>query len=60
MATSLLQNIITSPVNATSWPACEKLARVRPKFVLTRVLVLVRVNKVGSNPGLFVPCKQGL
>ena len=47
----ILQNTITSPARATSWPVCEKLTRVRSRFVFTRVLVFGRVNKVGSNPG---------
>ena len=46
------QKKITSPVNATSWSACEKLTRVRPKFVFTRVFVFCPCEQSRVEPGL--------
>ena len=40
-----------------SWPACFcflKLTRVHPRFVFTRLLVFVRVNKSRVEPGLVL------
>ena len=39
-------------MNTTSWPACEELTRVRPKFVFTRVFVFCPCEQNWVEPGL--------
>ena len=47
-------DLITSPGNANSWPACEKLTRVRPSFVFTRAVGICSCEQSRVEPGLVL------